>query len=84
MPGTNCQIQTAYNASIGLQTEDSCDQNGNLSGDSWLGNVGTYGWDTENVRHEVAWGIITRDRPDVTGCPITRTLRGSAARQRAV
>ena len=36
------------------------------------------------VRHEVACKIVMRSIPDMTGCPITRTLRGNAARQRAV
>ena len=32
------------------------------------------------VRHEVACKIVMRSIPDMTGCPITRTLRGNAAR----
>jgi putative transposase len=32
------------------------------------------------VRHEVACRIVMRSIPDMTGCPITRTLRGNAAR----
>jgi putative transposase len=36
------------------------------------------------VRHEVACKIVMRSIPDMTGCPITCTLRGNAARQRAV
>ena len=32
------------------------------------------------VRHEVACKIVIRSIPDMTGCPITCTLRGSAAR----
>jgi len=36
--------------------------------------------DETGVRHEVAWKIVTQAVPDVTGCPITRTLRGIAAR----
>ena len=36
------------------------------------------------VRHEAAYKIVMRSIPDMTGCPITRTLRGNAARQRAL
>ena len=32
------------------------------------------------VRHEAAYKIVMQVIPDMTGCPITRTLRGNAAR----
>jgi YD repeat-containing protein len=60
---------------------DAYDAVGNRIGRNHDGVATTWLYD---LRHEAARLIVTRDRSDGTGCPITRALRGGAARQRAV
>ncbi len=62
------------------------DHNGNTVGDSWLGNVGTYGWHTENrlVKVVHANGAIETNTYYAHGLRESYTGTGASGRDRFI
>ena len=72
--------------SNGSPTAFTWDQNGNMVGDSWLGNVGTYGWDTENRLLQIvhANGMIETNTYNAHGLRESYTGTGASGRDRFI